>query len=63
MSAAAYLAELEERIAYLIEVASVPPELVDDDLDGAGRAALLAELQEAVEEIEFAKVVAHAWSD
>jgi len=58
MSAAAYLAELEERIAYLIEVASAPPELADDE-DGAGRAALLAELQEALEEIEFAKVIAH----
>ena len=56
MDTAAYIAELAERVAYLAEVATVPAELVDDP-DGAGRLALIDELQRTIAELQFAAVI------
>ena len=56
MSTDAYLSELADRVAYLAEVASVPAELVDDP-DGAGRLALIDELERTIAELRFAAVI------
>ena len=56
MDTAAYIAELAERVAYLAEVATVPAELVDDP-DGAGRLALIDELERTIAELQFAAII------
>ena len=58
MTAAEYTAELIERATYLIEVATAPADLADD-LDGAGWAALMEEIQTTADELAFARVIAH----